>query len=86
MIPMNRAPVKRSLVAIAEAIVVDPTSGSGSNGNAVFEPGETVTIRPTWRNQTEAPIPLSASASNFTGPAGPDRHRIPGRGRCPIPP
>jgi hypothetical protein len=37
-------------------------------GNGVFEPGETVTIAPTWRNDTGAPETVTGTASAFTGP------------------
>jgi hypothetical protein len=38
-------------------------------GNDVFEPGETaVIVAPSWRNDTGAPLALTGTASNFTGP------------------
>ena len=40
-------------------------------GNRVFEPGETVVVTPSWRNDTGAPENLTGTASAFTGPAGP---------------
>jgi hypothetical protein len=38
--------------------------------NGVFEPGETVIVAPGWNNNTPSALPLTGSASNFTGPAG----------------
>ena len=40
-------------------------------GNRVFEPGETVVVAPSWRNDTGAAETLTGLASAFTGPAGP---------------
>jgi hypothetical protein len=40
-------------------------------GNSVFEPGETVIVAPSWRNDTGAPAAVTGAASSFTGPAGP---------------
>ncbi len=56
--------------ASAQSILVDATASAGgaSDGNGVFEPGETVGIKPTWKNQGTDPISLSGTASNFTGP------------------
>jgi len=56
--------------ASAQSVLVDATASAGgaSDGNGVFEPGETVTIKPTWKNQGTDPISLSGTASNFTGP------------------
>ncbi|HTO75190.1 MAG TPA: hypothetical protein VMQ61_03860 [Thermoanaerobaculia bacterium] len=52
------------------AIVVDPSAGASSDGNGVLEPGETVAVQPTWKNETAAAVSLSGAASAFTGPAG----------------
>ena len=56
--------------ASAQSILVDATatSGGASDGNGVFEPGETVGIKPSWKNQGTDPISLSGTASNLTGP------------------
>jgi len=58
--------------ASAQSILVDAAAspGAGSDGNGVFEPGETVSIKPSWKNQGTDPITLSGTASNFTGPGG----------------
>jgi hypothetical protein len=39
-------------------------------GNAVLEPGETVDVRPTWRNLNGAAQTFSATLSALSGPAG----------------
>jgi hypothetical protein len=38
--------------------------------NKVFEPGETVVVEPGYFNGSSSPLPLTGTASNFTGPAG----------------
>ncbi|HEY6097730.1 MAG TPA: S-layer homology domain-containing protein, partial [Candidatus Deferrimicrobium sp.] len=60
----------------AQALVVDPSPGSSSDGNGVLEPGETVAVRPTWKNLAASSRPLQGSSSSFTGPAGGD-YQIP---------
>jgi len=58
--------------ASAQALRVDPVpDGTSSDGNGIFEPGETVFIRPSWKNVSVGTIGLTGTASNFTGPAGP---------------
>jgi hypothetical protein len=39
--------------------------------NGVLEPGETVDVRPTWRNASGAARPFGGTLTNITGPAGP---------------
>ncbi len=53
-------------------MMVDAQSatGSQSNLNGVLEPGETVMLAPTWRNQTASAVALSAIASILAGPPG----------------
>jgi hypothetical protein len=56
------------------AIEVDQrASGGTSNVNGILEPGERVTVDPAWTNSypANAPLPLTGSASNLTGPSGP---------------
>jgi hypothetical protein len=51
-----------------------PASGGASNSNGVLEPGEQVTVAPSWRNSlSPSPLPLFGSADNLTGAAGPTR-------------
>ncbi|MGH9379316.1 MAG: S8 family serine peptidase [Thermoanaerobaculia bacterium] len=52
------------------ALVVDPEVNA-SDGNGVFEPGETVDAAPSWRNDGDSAQSLAGTASAFTGPAGP---------------
>ena len=53
-----------------QALVVDPVAGGPSDGNGVFEPGEQVAMRPSWRNAASAPLALTAALSSFAGPVG----------------
>ena len=39
-------------------------------GNGVWEPGETVEVRPSWSNTGGAPISLTGGLAALTGPAG----------------
>ncbi len=48
----------------------DPASGATSDGNGVFEPGETATVRPNWTNPTQVTLALTSTASGLTGPGG----------------
>lgn len=41
-----------------------------SDGNGVFEPGESIDVAPTWRNDGETPRKVAGSVSRFAGPAG----------------
>jgi hypothetical protein len=50
------------------ALEVDVSPSVGSDGNGVFEPGESVTTAPQWRNMGGFPVVLSGSATSFTGP------------------
>ena len=52
--------------ASPQSLVIDPSAGASSNGNGVFEPGETVEARPAWKNITGASAPLTGTASSFT--------------------
>ncbi len=52
------------------ALDVDPASGSGSDGNGVFEPGETSVVFPTWTNTGSTSFDLSGVATTYGGPAG----------------
>ena len=54
----------------ADFLDADPASGAGSDGNGVFEPGETATIRPNWTNPTTTPVSMTSTASALTGPPG----------------
>jgi hypothetical protein len=54
----------------AQALAADPASAGGSDGNGVFEPGETAPVRPSWRNSVGSTQNVGGVASAFTGPAG----------------
>ncbi len=54
----------------APANVDAHASGGVSNVNGVLESGERVLVETAFRNTTGAPLPLTGTASNFTGPAG----------------
>jgi hypothetical protein len=41
------------------------------DGDLIFQPGETATIRPTWRDSSPIGRSFTATASDFGGPAGP---------------
>jgi hypothetical protein len=48
---------------------VDETANpQKSDGNGIFEPGETVIVRPGWKNTGQSPLGLTGTASSFTGP------------------
>jgi hypothetical protein len=50
------------------ALLVDPTATAGSDGDGVFEPGETVPVIPSWENLSDSPQTPNGQASGFTGP------------------
>jgi hypothetical protein len=52
--------------------MTDVQAAPGGNGNLnfVFEPGERVSVAPSWINPTSSAIPAIGTASNFTGPPG----------------
>jgi hypothetical protein len=39
-------------------------------GNGILEPGEMVTLAPSWMNTTGSPVSVTGTAPSFTGPAG----------------
>ena len=46
----------------------DPIATANSDGNHVFEPGETVTVTTSWTNDSGKEGPLRGVATAFTGP------------------
>jgi hypothetical protein len=50
------------------ASIVDPSPSSGSDGNGVLETGESVAVRPSWRNLNGATQTFDATATSFDGP------------------
>ncbi len=58
---------------LAAALTVDavPGAGGSSNGNGMLEPGEAVTVAPSWQgSSTDPPAALSGVASAASGPGG----------------
>jgi hypothetical protein len=66
----NDVLLKAGPAASAQALNIDPVGGAGGDGNGVFEPGETVLVEPSWKNEASNSIDLTGAASNFGGPAG----------------
>jgi hypothetical protein len=52
-------------------IAVDDGGSATSDNNGVLEPGETVPVKPSWRNLEAGDVDLTATASGLTGPLGP---------------
>ena len=50
-------------------LLVDPVDGAASDGNGVFEPGETVEMQPFWHNGDMGPVPLTGQLTHFLGAA-----------------
>jgi hypothetical protein len=50
-------------------LAVDTASSSGSDGNGVLETGESVNVKPSWKNVNGATQTFDAAASGFSGPA-----------------
>ena len=55
----------------AAALAVDGSAGPTSDGNGVFEAGETVTVAPSWLNANVGAETFTGAASSFTGPGTP---------------
>jgi len=53
-----------SSAALPQALFVDP------DGNGVLEPGEAVSVDPSWKDMTASPLALTGTATSFTGPPG----------------
>ena len=53
------------------ALAVDATALPTSNGNRVFEPGETVAVTPSWQNVSGAAQTFGGTVGAFTGPGTP---------------
>jgi len=50
---------------------VHAASGDSSNHDGVLQPGELVSVAPSWRNNQGTGEPLTGTASGFGGPSGP---------------
>ena len=68
--PPNRMSAQRFGGLTPEILAVDTMADADSDGNRVLEPGETVDLRPSWRNVNGAAQTFSATLTNITGPAG----------------
>jgi outer membrane protein assembly factor BamB len=53
------------------ALAVDSAAGPTSNGNRVFEAGETVGVAPSWFNAYTTAQTFTGTASDFEGPGAP---------------
>ncbi len=55
---------------VPTGLVVDVEAGAGATGdlNGILEPGEVVTVAPTWSNLTGSPLDLTSHAGGFIGP------------------
>jgi hypothetical protein len=62
---VTSAPSPLSLKVDAHSV-----SGTASNLNGIFEPGESILIEPSWHNGGSSPLALTGAASAFTGPSG----------------
>ena len=60
-----------SLAAETASVDTHSVTGSSSNMNGVFEPGETVEVSPAWHNTAAGAQSVSGTAAILTGPAGP---------------
>ncbi len=58
------------VLSAASLRVDEHLSGSSSNLNGVFEPGEFVFVDPAWKNTACSAGTLTGTATTFTGPAG----------------
>jgi hypothetical protein len=67
-LPSHAAMVQLVEPALAVGIEVDPAPGAGSDGNGVFEPGETVRVAPVWANPTADAAALTGALTSFGGP------------------
>jgi hypothetical protein len=56
---------------VPEALAVDAAVTPTSNGNGVFEAGETLDVNTSWRNVTGATQAFSGVGTSFTGPGTP---------------
>jgi hypothetical protein len=54
-----------------QALAVDRQAAGASDGNGVFEPGETARVEPAWQNAGDVSVTLTGSGVDPEGPAGP---------------
>jgi hypothetical protein len=58
-------------VLLPRSVAIDTIDGASSDGNGVWEPDETVDMRPTWRNASDASRTFTAALSGISSPPGP---------------
>ncbi len=68
--PANNSAQVTTAVVEMEPVALALDEAPLGNGNGVLEPGETVIVRPTWRNPSGGGVTQSASAVSFFGPPG----------------
>jgi hypothetical protein len=52
------------------ALAVDQSATAGSDGNGILEPGESVEVKPSWKNVSGQSRTFDGAASSFDGPPG----------------
>ena len=55
---------------VAAALAVDDSASAPPGNDGIFEPGETVTVAPSWTNNGASAVALTGTAAAFSGPAG----------------
>ena len=55
---------------VAFALSIDPPRGAGSDGNGIFEPGETSSVAPTWKNDGTVSVLLTGYGLGVHRPGG----------------
>jgi hypothetical protein len=55
-------------VLVPQALRIDTIDGPASDGNGVWEPGESADLRPTWRNLSETTRTFGGTLSSITSP------------------
>ncbi len=68
---LERAGATGALGAQPMAVDVHAMAGDSSDHNGVLQPGETVSVSTSWKNNQVSAQPLTGVASSLGGPAGP---------------
>jgi hypothetical protein len=55
-------------IAVPVGFAADPFAGAASDGNGIFEPGETVTLAPYWKSIYRDDYAMTGAAGSLTGP------------------
>ena len=56
---------------VPHAASVDTTASASSDGNGILEPGESVDVRPAWRNVADGARSFDGTLAALSGPAAP---------------